>query len=100
MKALLVERGKGNHLQATRKVRNTEAGNISSEGLYDIQIEVVFHRVSATRFRRTCYCAAQLSDYQNVKSLDSYKSTSFQLQRRMSFTLSRLANVPATSELP
>ena len=54
----------------------------------------------ATRFRRTCDCAAQLSDYQKMKSLDSYKSVSIQLQRRMSFTLSRLANVLATSEFP
>ena len=37
-------------------------------------------------------CAAQLSGHQNVKSLGSYKSTSIQHQR-MSFTLSRLANV-------
>ena len=42
----------------------------------DLQIEVAFQHVSPTWFRHTCDCAAQLSDYQNVKSLDTYKSTS------------------------
>ena len=41
----------------------------------------------ATRFRRACECVAKLSDYQNVKSFDSYISPSIQVQRRMSFAL-------------
>ena len=32
MKALLVERGDGNHPQTTREVRKTEADNIFAEG--------------------------------------------------------------------
>ena len=32
MKALLVKQGKGNHPQATREVRKTEADNIFAEG--------------------------------------------------------------------
>ena len=42
-------------------------------------------------------CVAQLSGHQNVKSNDSYKSASIQHQQRMSFTLSRMANVRQTS---
>ena len=41
MKALLVEHG-----QATREVTKTETDNIFAEGLYDLQREVAFQRVS------------------------------------------------------
>ena len=36
MKSWLVERGKGNHRQATREVRKTESDSIFAEEKYDL----------------------------------------------------------------
>ena len=37
MNTLLAEHAKGNHQQATRDMRKTEADNIFAEGWYDLQ---------------------------------------------------------------
>ena len=60
--------------------------------------ELVFQSYSIQTYLWLCSLGKWLPERE--KSRDLYKSASIQLQRRMSFTLSRLANVLATSEFP
>ena len=60
--------------------------------------ELVFQSYSIQAYLWLCSPSKWLPEHE--MSQDLYKSASVQLQRRMSFTLSRLANALTASELP